>query len=56
MKPKAVVRKLEKAIDALIDVETECHKMGKGNTCSEAIDRIRTLISTAEDLDDYDNA
>ena len=56
MKPKALVRKLEKALDTLIDVESECHKMGKGNTCGEAINRIRSLISTTEDLDDYDKA
>ncbi len=47
---KKTIRTLEKALDALIDIETDCHRMGKGSTCSKAINSIRTLISTAEEV------
>ena len=54
MVTRKTIRKLEKALDALIDVEAECCGMGKDSTCGEAINRIRTLISTAEDVLDAD--
>ncbi|KKN71373.1 hypothetical protein LCGC14_0420950 [marine sediment metagenome] len=43
------ITRLEKALDILLNTEIECNGMGKGNTFSEAVDRIRTLISCAEE-------
>ena len=48
---KQTVKKLEKALDSLLDAEAKCREMGRGNTFSEAIGRIRALINTAEELD-----
>ncbi len=43
------ITRLEKALDNLLDTEIECREMGKGSTFSEAVDRVRTLISYAEE-------
>ena len=51
MKQKRVVKKLKKALNALLDVEIECRKMGRKNIHRGAVERCRILIISAEQQD-----
>ena len=47
-----IIKKLEEALDNLIDVEMEMNQLEHGNTCQEAICRIRSLICWTEQAED----